>query len=296
MIRGYNEFLNEELFNFDKILNFFKEKYKGLYWLYLGLFAQKKGWLKDPKTGKPKVEIFPYGLKNVHIEESDINEARVKLQAYDTSIDNVNFKELRYFLENKYDMRIEDPSEMYSSFIWGAPGIGKTDVVKQLAKDLSINLIIWHLATIEPSDFVGVPIVKDIKGVERTTFALPKIFPVENESDIGGLMFLDELNLADNLVLKASMQLCLDGKVYDYKVPDKWLIIAAGNRKEDVPAVTELSPALANRFAHFNLVTTVEDWTDWAISKKYMDPDVIAFINFNKDAFHYLDPDLNLSA
>jgi len=314
MIKNYENFLIQEGIlsgSLDKIkgviektFNFFKEKYKSMCWLYFGLHAQKYGWLKDPKTGKPKVEIFVYNTENkksFNIKDEDdvnesLNEARVNLESYDKSVRNVNVSELVEQLELKYDVRLEDPDEMPSSFIWGAPGIGKTDVVKQLAKKLNINLIVWHLATIDPCDFIGVPEIEKIEGRNRSSFALPKIFPLESLDDKGGIIFLDELNLANNLVLSAAMRLCLDGEVTDYKVPPKWLIVAAGNRKEDVPSVNDLSSALSNRFAHFNLVTTVEDWTAWAINKKIMDPAVISYINFNRDAFHYLDPELNQSA
>lgn len=314
MIKNYEKFLIQEgligdaLGVIQKAINFFKNKFKNMAWLHFGLYAQKKGWLKDPKTGKPKVEIFIYNSENAekfnvqNVDESNVygttfvNEARVNLDSYDKSIRNVNVKELVEQLEAKYAIRLEDADEMPSTFIWGAPGIGKTDVVKQLAKKLNIDLVIWHLATIEPSDFIGMPEVKSVNGRSRSSFALPEIFPLDDTNNKGGIMFLDELNLANNLVLSAAMRLCLDGEVTGYKVPHNWLIIAAGNRKEDVPIVNDMSAALSNRFAHFNLVTSVEDWTKWAIGHKKMDPAVISFINFNKDAFHYLDPDLNQSA
>jgi len=312
MIKNYKNFLIQEGMitdiknNVEKAVSYFKEKFKDMFWFHFGLYAQKKGWFKDPKTGKPKVEIFIFNSADKKalnmIDDDDINESsllnedRVKLESYDKSIRDVNVAQLVEMLISKYDIRLDDPDEMPSSFIWGAPGIGKTDVVKQLSKKLNINLIIWHLATIDPCDFIGVPQIEKIDGRNRSSFALPKIFPLESPNDNGGIIFLDELNLANNLVLSAAMRLCLDGEVTDYKVPPKWLIISAGNRKEDVNIVNELSPALANRFAHFNLLTTVEDWTEWAINNKKMDPTVISFINFNRDAFHYLDLDLQQSA
>jgi hypothetical protein len=211
---------------------------------------------------------------------------------------------LALIVKKQFKMKLKFPKDMPYMFIWGAPGIGKTDVINQVGVDLGIDVQEWHLATIEPTDFIGLPKIitrttKDGKTQERTAFRLPEIFPDDNGlHDKGGIMFFDELNRANEHVLSASLQLCLNGKVGSYTLPDKWMIVAAGNRREEEPTVTELGTALSNRFKHYNLITSVDEWIKWAQTKEWMDNDVLGFIgsDFGKDLLHYLDPDIESPA
>jgi len=312
-MKKYENFVEDKVYNklyesflegaLDKVVSFFKNKFKKGSWLHLAMFLKKKNLL--PKN---KVEIFTYGSGNVsgveptekelEVSESlNLNEdkvdGRVPLESPNPQIRDIDADQLVATIKRKFRLKLENPDEQFSLFVWGAPGIGKTDIIKQTAKDLGADIIIWHLSTIEPTDFVGLPKIKPSKlrgGEERTIFALPEIFPSDNgPKDKGGIMFFDELNRANNMVLSASLQLCLDGKVGEYTLPSKWLVIAAGNRKEEVPEVTDIEPALGNRFSHVNLVTSIDRWIDWALTKDYMHGDVMAFVEFNKDFVHYLD-------
>jgi len=253
------------------------------------------------------VEIF----SPVMISESidTVNEDKVSLEHPDQEIFNADANELMEEIEYSYKLRV-DSGELTSMFIWGGPGIGKTDIVKQIAKKLDIELIVFHLSQIDPTDFRGLPIVLDIDldeeainklkadgketdgKVKRSGSALPLVFPTSNgKNGKGGILFLDEMNLAPDIVLKAAMPLALDGSYEGYDLPSKWIIISAGNRAEDVPDtdLTEIRGALGNRFLHLNYVATVEGWTDWAKSKEFMDPMLIAFLNFKPDWFHKLE-------
>ena len=324
----YDSELNENWISgmVDKVWDFFEKKFKKAAWLYYALFLKKKGALEG------KVDIFPYGSKpdeskisgiekeidnlseeeeteELSIEDAKLamNEDKVPLEHPNPEVGNYVPSEMSNILIRKFKMKTKYPNKMFSTFIWGASGIGKTDVINATAKELQVDCLVWHLATIEPTDFIGLPEIEVVKGRDtkdaagvkvegdtsrRTTFRLPKIFPSDNgENGKGGIMFFDELNRANEHVLSASLQLCLDGQVGEYKLPDKWLIIAAGNRREEEPTVTDLGTALANRFTHYNLITTKDEWVTWAIKQDYMDPDVIGYIDFNKDILHHLDPD-----
>ena len=116
----------------------------------------------------------------------------------------------------------------HALFIWGAPGIGKTEILHQVARELDVLVQEWHLSQIEPTDFRGVPKVENvIKGSvdtkdERTVSKLPAIFPTsDGENGKGGIMFFDELNRAPEMVLSASLALALSGKFGDYRLPPR---------------------------------------------------------------------------
>lgn len=292
-IKNYVDFknINENVFtdiwsNIVSIINNFKDKYGKHAWINYNNYIKEEG--KLPKG----VEIFSPSVK-----DSKFNEARVNLEHSDIEIFNASANDLMEEIEESYKIRLET-GKLTSMFVWGAPGIGKTDIVKQIAKKLDIELIVFHLSQIDPTDFRGLPIIIDInvkdEKIKRSGSALPLVFPTSNgNNEKGGILFLDEMNLAPDIVLKAAMPLALDGTYEGYELPNKWIIISAGNRKNDVPDtdLTEIKGALGNRFLHLNYTPTVQDWTQWAKTKEYIDPSLIAFLNFKPDWFHKLEGD-----
>jgi len=184
----------------------------------------------------------------------------------------------------------------HALFIWGAPGIGKTEILHQVANQLDIFVQEWHLSQIEPTDFRGVPKVENILGGndpkdDRTVSKLPAIFPTSDGNGKGGIMFFDEMNRAPSMVLSASLALALSGKFGNYRLPPRWIVIAAGNRPSDIQT-TQLTddPILWNRFAHVNYAPDVEkDWLPFASSQPHINPDLIAFLKFYRQYYHQLD-------
>jgi hypothetical protein len=83
------------------------------------------------------------------------------------------------------------------------------------------------------------------------------------------------------------------GRVGTYQLPDKWVIVAAGNRPEDVSGsgeVAEFDFAMADRFNIVNFVPDVESWSKWAKSKPGdFEPEIVGFVERNPELFHYLD-------
>lgn len=169
--------------------------------------------------------------------------------------------------------------------IWGAPGIGKTEVVKGAAAEISkeikkpIPVMVVTLATKEAVDISGLPLLyaknamtdtiisAEDRGKVGMDYAYPGWLPGIGDED-EGILFFDEINRADQSLLGASLTLLLDRTSGKYKMPDGWRVWAAGNRDVDGP-VTPLEGAVASRFlgGHYHLVPTVESWSEWARSE-----------------------------
>ena len=159
----------------------------------------------------------------------------------------------------------------HSVFVWGAPGIGKSSAVKQVASDLGLELIDLRISQLAPTDIRGLPYTKDGKAY----FAPPSFLP----SSGSGILFLDELNMASPSVMGVAQQLILDRQVGDYKVPDGWFIIAAGNRTEDRAAISQMPAPVANRFIHFHIDSSLDSWKEYAIAQN-INEKILAFLNF----------------
>ncbi|MEO0144156.1 MAG: MoxR family ATPase [candidate division WOR-3 bacterium] len=156
-------------------------------------------------------------------------------------------------------------------FIWGPPGVGKSSIIKQLGEELNIEVIDLRLSQLDVPDLRGLIYPKGDKAV----WLVPEFLPRENKL---GILFLDEINLANASVQATAYQLILDRRVGDYKLPDKWLIIGAGNREQDSNIVEDIAPPLLNRFIHFEVDYSFSAWEKWATEKERIKPEIIKFL------------------
>lgn len=172
------------------------------------------------------------------------------------------------------------------AFLWGAPGVGKSNVVKQTADELNIKLIDVRAALLDPTDLRGLPFI-DKSG--RAVWSSPDFLPREG----AGILFLDELNSAPPLTMAACYQLILDRKLGEYELPAGWIAIGAGNRRTDRAIVNEMSSALSNRFAnHIDFDIDVDEFIAWAL-RAGIETEIIAFIRFRPNLLHSFDPKKN---
>ena len=188
---------------------------------------------------------------------------------------SVRAKDLSISLEALVEQKVP-------TFLWGAPGIGKSSIVKQIAKNKEIGFIDLRLALMDPTDLKGIPFYD--KESHTALWAPPAFLPREGE----GILFLDELNSAAPSVQSSAYQLILDRKVGEYTLPDGWAIVAAGNREGDRGVTYRMPAPLANRFVHFELEVDVSDWREWAY-KSGLDERVIAYISYKSEHLFTFD-------
>lgn len=168
----------------------------------------------------------------------------------------------------------------------GSPGAGKSQVVKQAAKELDMGFIDVRLSQLDPVDLRGIPTVN--LDAKMTTWNPPDFLP-RTVKDHGvpeefahpetGVLFLDEINSAAQGTAAAAYQLVLDRQLGDYTLPVGWRIVAAGNRSTDRALVNEMSTALKNRFSHIEFEVNNDDWTQWAFGADVHEI-VIGFLRF----------------
>tara|TARA_A100001388_G_C28764364_1_gene499799 strand:- start:1495 stop:2517 length:1023 start_codon:yes stop_codon:yes gene_type:complete len=176
-----------------------------------------------------------------------------------------------------------------SAMIWGPPGIGKSSIVASAAEKAGIDFIDLRLSQLAPTDLRGLPVpVHPSKDDEQ---GISKWYPPEFlPRDGKGILFLDELNMAPPVMQGVAQQLILDRKIGSYKVPDGWLILSAGNRKEDRASVFEMPSPLANRFIHIEVEANYESFKNYAISKNLAE-EVTSFLAFRPKLLHAMKAD-----
>lgn len=166
----------------------------------------------------------------------------------------------------------------------GAPGVGKSTIVKSVAEELGIGFVDVRLAQMERVDFAGLPSVKN----GMTEWNVPSFWPRNEASK--GIILLDEITSAPSDCQVAAYSVVLDRRIpnSNYKLPDGWLIVAAGNRSQDHAVVKAMSSALANRFVHFEVDANAKDWNNWAIANS-INPSVTGFIQYLPDRLFKMD-------
>jgi hypothetical protein len=340
--------MGKKIYNFDDFVN---ESYvsEGLFsWFKKNVMDRLTGWTKSfyqalengliktipsgPKKGKPVAMLFVpengpidkqiaefYGTKAN--ESQEIEEAVVPLEytEEDQSVRNINAEDLMEEIMELYEAKVSG-GRAKPIFIYGAPGIGKTQIVGQAATSLGVPLLNLDLQFMGPEDFIGVPVQVDIKkpefsevedettgektmvvkdyGAGFTRSNPPSILPRDNGANgKGGIIFMDEANRANPIVLRSLMQFVQMGRIGDYQLPTKWIIVAAGNRPAEAE-VAEFDFAFADRFTIVNYVPELGidpsgaitgGWAKWASSSGKILPELIYFLADNRELFHRLD-------
>lgn len=170
-------------------------------------------------------------------------------------------------------------------FLWGPPGIGKSDIVKQIGEDTKREVIDVRLALWEPTDIKGIPYYNADQG--KMVWAPPAELPTDADST--AIIFLDELNSAAPAVQAAAYQLILNRKVGTYELPKGVDLVAAGNRDGDRGVTYRMPAPLANRFVHLEAKVDFDDWQDWATLNK-IHPEVVGYVAFAKQDLYDFDP------
>jgi len=173
-------------------------------------------------------------------------------------------------------------------FLWGPPGIGKSEVVFDITQELGGHMIDLRMAQMEPTDLRGIPYYN--KDIGKMDWAPPIDLP---DAELASkypiiVLFLDEMNSAAPAVQAAGYQLVLNRAVGKYKLPDNVVIVAAGNRESDKGVTYRMPMPLANRFLHIEMRADFASWQNWAVNNG-IHTDVVGYLSFAKNDLYDFD-------
>ncbi|AEM38256.1 AAA ATPase [Pyrolobus fumarii 1A] len=211
---------------------------------------------------------------------------------YGPVLDHAELERLLYALARSVIIDGRGGREAPAVFIWGPPGVGKSDTVRRVAARLAeesgrrlveyegvethrmvskepekyLVLVDIRASQLEPSDVQGLPRLVEEDGAVYTVWAAPLWARILSLPGIAGILFLDEVNLASPLVQAALYQVILERRVGSLHLSNRVFVVAAGNREQiDNPYARPLAPPLANRFVHVTLeCPDPTSWLRWA--------------------------------
>ena len=178
------------------------------------------------------------------------------------------------------------PKHLPSVMLWGPPGVGKSQGVRQIAKRIGeetgkeCRITDVRLLLFNPIDLRGIPTANADKTL--AVWLKPQIFQMDESDKVINILFLDEISAAPQSVQAAAYQITLDRVVGEHRLPDNCIVIAAGNRVTDRSVAFKMPRALANRLCHLEIKSNFDSWRDWAIQSGINDK-VVGFLSFRPD-------------
>jgi len=173
-------------------------------------------------------------------------------------------------------------------FLWGPPGIGKSELVAEITQELGGHMIDLRLGQMEPTDIRGIPFYNKDSG--KMDWAEPVDLPTKEFASQYPIvvLFLDEMNSAAPSVQAAAYQLILNRRSGKYFLPDNVVMVAAGNRESDKGVTYRMPTPLANRFIHQEMRVDFASYQEWAI-KNNIHKDVVGYLTFAKQDLYDFD-------
>ena len=175
---------------------------------------------------------------------------------------------------------------MPSVMLWGPPGVGKSQAIRQIARRIerdtgkTVKVTDVRLLLFNPIDLRGIPTSNADKTL--AVWLKPQIFQMDPSDEIVNILFLDEISAAPQSVQAAAYQITLDRVVGEHRLPDNCIVIAAGNRTTDKSVAYKMPKALANRLMHIEIEGSFSSWKQWAITSGVNDK-VIGFLSFRQN-------------
>lgn len=179
-----------------------------------------------------------------------------------------------------------------SVMLWGAPGVGKSQAIRQLAREIGATtgkrtvVTDVRLLLFNPIDLRGIPTANADKTL--AVWLKPQIFQMDDSGDVVNILFLDEISAAPQSVQAAAYQITLDRVVGEHKLPENCIVIAAGNRTTDKSVAFKMPKALANRLLHIEVEGSFQSWKEWAIRSGINDK-VLGFLSFRQEYLMQFD-------
>lgn len=180
-----------------------------------------------------------------------------------------------------------------SVMLWGPPGTGKSQAVRQIAENImnrtkkQVDVTDVRLLLFNPIDLRGIPTSNADK--TAAVWLRPQIFQMDPSEKIVNILFLDEISAAPQSVQAAAYQITLDRVVGEHRLPDNCIVIAAGNRTTDKSVAYKMPKALANRLMHIEVKVSFKSWKEWAINAG-INSKVIGFLSFKQNSLMGFDP------
>ena len=206
-----------------------------------------------------------------------------------------------YFTKNEYGEYVIPIEKQRPIFLMGAPGIGKTAVMEQIASELGVGLVAYSMTHHTRQSALGLPFIeKKIYGGKEysvSEYTMSEIIAsvyelIESTGKKEGILFLDEINCVSETLAPSMLQF-LQYKVFGrHRVPDGWIVVTAGNPPEYNNSVREFDIVTWDRLKRVDVEADYEVWREYAINSD-VHPAVLGYLDNKKNNFYRIESTVN---
>lgn len=202
-----------------------------------------------------------------------------------------------YLTKDKFGNFVIPTERQRPLFLIGAPGIGKTAIMEQVAEELKIGLVSYSMTHHTRQSALGLPfIVKKNYGGEEYSVSeytmseiIASVYDTIEETGLSdGILFLDEINCVSETLAPAMLQF-LQYKIFGrHKVPNGWIVVTAGNPPEYNNSVREFDIVTLDRLKRIDVEANYDAWKEYALSKG-THPAILTYLDVKKDDFYKIE-------
>lgn len=178
------------------------------------------------------------------------------------------------------------------AMIEGGPGLGKTQLVQQVAREVGCDFIHFHAPTMQPEDFAIPAPNADRSAID---FLINSRFPIEGSAHADeGIILIDEAPQGDNSIQKTIANLIQEREVYGKRLKPGWSMFMTGNRVADRAGANRVLSHLRNRVTTVEFEPSLDDWCGWALDHDIR-PELISFVRFKPGMLNDFDPNRDIN-
>ena len=183
------------------------------------------------------------------------------------------------------------------TYITGTPGLGKTQIVKQIADDMGIGFMSIHAPLMQPED-LGMPVVSANRDSVKFVVPAEKFPIVEGTVPERGILLIDELPQADNGIQKTMANLMQEREIHGQYLLPGWSIVATGNNQGDRAGANRILSHLMNRMTELKFEAHLDDLCNWYMAQDKFEfrPEGMSFLRFKPSLLSDFNPNRNINA
>lgn len=177
--------------------------------------------------------------------------------------------------------------------LMGAPGIGKTALMEQIARELSLNLVSYSITHHTRQSALGLPYITEKNGYSATNYTMSEIIAeiydkIQATGIEEGILFLDEINCVSETLAPALLRFLQYKYFGTHKMPQGFVVIAAGNPPEYNRSVREFDIVTLDRMKKIDIEPSLEAWLSYAYEAG-VHGSIISYLNLKKDCFYRIE-------
>lgn len=185
--------------------------------------------------------------------------------------------------------------------LMGPPGIGKTQIMEQIASECGIGLVSYTITHHTRQSAVGLPMIKteEFDGNEYsvTEYTMSEIIAgvykaIKEQGHREGILFIDEINCVSETLIPTMLQFLQCKTFGNQKVPEGWIIVAAGNPPEFNRSVREFDMVTYDRLRVINIDADLEVWREYAREREIHNA-ILSYLDIRPQNFYRVEADVD---